>query len=88
MWNEGLTGPLPPLEGLTELLYLHLANNLFHGDIPESYGSFSKLKDFNIAALPDVTGPIPHSLADLEFLAIFVSYDSPLIVCPPRLLHT
>ena len=68
IWNEGLTGPIPPeLGNLEQLQVLSLWDNSHTGPIPPELGNLDHLQVLSLSQ-NSLTGPIPPELGNLEQL--------------------
>lgn len=52
-------GPLPDISALSNLVYLDLDNNLFHGTIPTHYGTAPNLQYLLLNRNPNLNGTVP-----------------------------
>jgi Leucine-rich repeat (LRR) protein len=60
-YRNQLSGPLPELSALRQLLMLDLFSNALTGSIPESIGGCKRLTTLNLAN-NQFTGPLPEGL--------------------------
>ncbi|MDE2834978.1 MAG: S8 family serine peptidase [Bacteroidota bacterium] len=68
IWNEGLTGPIPPeLGNLEQLQVLSLWDNSHTGPIPPELGNLDHLQVLSLSQ-NSLTGPIPPELGNLRVL--------------------
>ena len=70
LWGNELSGPIPELSGLTELIYLSLSQNTLTGEVPDVSG-LTKLQDLYLWG-NELSGPIPDlsSLPALKNLSL------------------
>ncbi|KAJ1277962.1 hypothetical protein BS78_04G043200 [Paspalum vaginatum] len=71
VYNNDLTGPLPPFGGshAARLRHLHLGGNYFSGTIPEAYGDMEGL-EYLVLAGNLLSGRVPPSLSRLKRLMV------------------
>ncbi|UCG28606.1 MAG: immunoglobulin domain-containing protein, partial [Bacteroidales bacterium] len=73
LWDNGLTGTLPPEIGnLSDLMILKLSTNQLTGSIPSSIGNLTKLNFLDFGA-NQFTGSIPSGIGNLTDL-VFLSF--------------
>jgi hypothetical protein len=53
----GMSGPLPPLQGLTQLMYIRLPHNNISGSVPD-FGGMAVIGDIDLS-FNQLTGPVP-----------------------------
>ena len=64
----GLNGEIPPeLGGLSNLVFMLLADNRLSGEIPPELGSLTKMSNLSLDG-NQLTGPIPPELANMSYL--------------------
>lgn len=79
--GTNLIGPIPPELGqLPSLIYLGLCNSNLSGPIPPELGDIRTLEALSLCNNPQLSGLLPRSLMNLEFLTQFVFYGTGL--CP------
>ena len=67
LYNNELTGPVPSELGrLTGLTKLPLHDNQLSGPVPAELGNLSELMELTLYNNPDLSGPIPGSLTNLD----------------------
>ena len=71
--NNELTGPIPPELGrLTNLDWLVLSYNRLTGTVPPELGSLSALRILHLRGNPDLSGPLPRELTNLNLDTIYL----------------
>ena len=82
--DNRLTGSIPPDLGQLDLLEdLKLQKNRLSGPVPSEFGNLSAIKTLNLGDNPDLTGPLPRSLASLR-LSDFVVRGTDLCAPPDK----
>ncbi|PUZ74131.1 hypothetical protein GQ55_1G040900 [Panicum hallii var. hallii] len=75
VYNNSLTGPLPPFGG-GRLRHLHLGENYFSGGIPEEYGASKQLEHLGLNG-NFLSGRVPPSLSRLKRLKeMYLGHDN------------
>ncbi len=72
--DNAFSGSIPPEIGqLHALIHLDLSINRLTGSLPEEIGSLRNLARLNVASNPELSGPLPLSLASLSLESLHVS---------------
>ena len=72
--ENGLTGPLPAALGrATTLANLDVRSNALAGPVPPEFGNLTLLESLILADNPDLSGPLPSGIAELERLERFMA---------------
>ena len=86
LWNlnlsrTNLSGPIPPELGqLPSLTFLGLCASNLSGPVPAELGDIRTLERLSLCYNPELSGLLPRSLMNLEFLSEFLSYGTK--TCP------
>ena len=79
--RTNLSGPIPPELGrLPSLTYLGLCDSNLSGPIPPELGEIRTLERLSLCHNPQLSGLLPRSLMNIEFLSEFLYYGTGL--CP------
>ncbi len=80
--QNGLTGPIPSEIGnLNRLWFLSLKQNSLSGRIPPEIGHLEALEILDLRQNPNIAGPIPNDILNLQNLEQLLLTDTPL--CAP-----
>ena len=72
--DNALSGSIPPEFGqLQALVHLDLSANRLMGSLPPEIGGLRNLTRLNVASNPELTGPLPESLARLTLESLHVN---------------
>lgn len=79
-YENELSGAIPSFVGDFPLAYLLLHENAFSGGLPARIGEVGTLERLTLSGNPELTGLLPRSLLDLEYLEDLTFEDTGL--CP------
>ena len=79
-FENGLSGTIPSFVVDFPLVYLLLHENTLSGGLPARIGEISALEGLTLSGNPELTGLLPRSLLDLEYLESLTFEDTGL--CP------
>ncbi|WP_420449635.1 M66 family metalloprotease [Candidatus Palauibacter sp.] len=75
--RTNLSGPIPPELGqLPSLTFLGLCANNLSGPVPAELGDIRTLERLSLCHNPELSGLLPRSLMNLEFLSEFLFYGT------------